>query len=301
VLLLSASVLLAFDALHQGELAIILVVLIVIAALATLLSGNLFLRHLPNAILHFATFLIGHPLSWGSRWAVFLGSRGTFGTGSTSLASLGFAAVGLGGVSQSVSLLLFLVLVEFIEELVKITLPELINVHLLEAIMLFLLVPHELLHLDDALLSQTHDLHGQQVVVLLGWDLALCQLLFFLLDWDAVWVLLIPLGGELDTGSLLFRQNLIELRVSLEAELPEALDNFLPLNPIDLDLLRDDTLDEADLVQQGLKLFLKSRQHVLLPTFVELLSEDKELLDDVLLTLETPDLSFIVEEDVVVG
>ncbi len=96
--------------------------------------------------------------------------------------------------SESVSFLLILVLVEFTEELVKIPLPEFKNVHLLEAIMLVLFVSHELLHLDDSLLSQTHDLHGQQVVVLLGWDLTLRELLFFLLDWDAIWVLLISVA-----------------------------------------------------------------------------------------------------------
>ena len=106
---------------------------------------------------------------------------------------------------ESVSFLLILVLVEFTEEPVKIPLPELIYVHLLETIMLILLVPHELLHLDDALLSQTHDLHGQQVVVLLGWDLTLRELLFFLLEWDAIWVLLISVSWELYTGSLFLR------------------------------------------------------------------------------------------------
>ncbi len=89
--------------------------------------------------------------------------------------------------------------------------------------------------------------------------------------------------------------------MGLEAELPKALDDLLPLNSVDLDLLRDNTLDEADLVEQGLKLLLKSSQHVLFPAFIELLSEDKELLDNVLLTLETPDLPFVVEKDVVVG
>jgi len=105
----------------------------------------------------------------------------------------------------------------------------------------------------------------------------------------------------LNTRALLLRKDFIELRMSLETKLPQSLHNILPLDAIDLDIFLDNSLDEADLVQESLVLFLKLGKHVILPPFIELLPQDKEFLKDVLFALISFNLALVVEKDIVVG
>ena len=60
-----------------------------------------------------------------------------------------------------------------------------------------------------------------------------------------------------------------QLTHGLEAELNHVVNQHLPLAFINLELLRDDALDELDLVDENLVLFLQPGEHVGATSFVQ--------------------------------